>query len=57
MVDVLAAAAGGETACQTAARLGLSIHTIRAELRASRIRLDVPTITAAAVLAARRGLV
>lgn len=57
MVDVLAAAAGGESAGETAIRLGLSIYTIRAELRASRIRLGVPTLTAAAVLAARRGLV
>jgi DNA-binding NarL/FixJ family response regulator len=56
MRDVLEAAAAGETAGQTAARLGLSIHTVRDVRRATARRLDVPTFTAAAVLATRRGL-
>lgn len=57
MVDVLGAAAVGETAGQTAARLGLSIHTVRDVRRAATSRLGVATLTAAAVLASREGLV
>jgi DNA-binding NarL/FixJ family response regulator len=56
MRDVLAAAAVGEAAGETAARLGLSVHTVRDVRRAATTRLGARTLTAAAVLAARDGL-
>jgi DNA-binding CsgD family transcriptional regulator len=57
MRDVLAAGAAGETPGQTAHRLGLSVHTVRDQRRAATHRLGSKTFTAAAVLAAREGLV
>lgn len=56
MVDVLAAAAAGETAGQTAARLGLSIRTVRELRGAARARLGAQTFTAAACQAVKAGL-
>ena len=55
MRDVLASAAAGRTVTQTALELGVgeaTVYTIRAALCA---RLEAPNVTAAVLVAVRRG--
>ena len=55
MRDVLASAAAGRTVLQTAAELHVSEATVRSIRAALCARLDVPNVTAAVLVAVRRG--
>lgn len=55
MRAVLASAAAGHTAAQTAADLGVAVSTVRSIRAAVYVRLEVHTITAAVAVAAKRG--
>jgi len=56
MREALEGASRGETAKETARRLGVSEATIRTVLAAARDRLGASSTTAAAVIASRSGL-
>jgi DNA-binding CsgD family transcriptional regulator len=55
MRDVLAAAGAGLTRAQTALALGIAEPTVATERKAACARLGAPNVTAAVLLAARRG--
>ena len=55
MRDVLSSAAAGRTAQQTALELGVSIRTVDSVRAALCARLSAPNITAAVMVAVRRG--
>ena len=55
MRDVLASAASGHTAIQTALELGISEGTVWNVRAALCARLDAPNVTAAVLVAVRRG--
>lgn len=56
-LEVLAAAAEGETLGETAERLGLATTTIKSRRSAARSRLGAPTFARALVIATEAGLV
>ena len=56
MRDALDGRARGETARQTATRLGLTEPTVKTILAAARARLEASSSTAAVAIALRRGL-